>query len=71
MRIGQLLDGFVHDLDNLAISRYDRFSILSYPKHTLRGCLRLCFTNFSGHQPDHRPVDNGLSMRLFNFIIFG
>ena len=35
MRIGQLLDGFVHDLDNLAISRYDRFSILSYPKHTL------------------------------------
>ncbi len=34
LRIGQLLDGFVHNLDNLAISRYDRFSNLSYPKHS-------------------------------------
>ncbi len=36
----------------------------------LRGCLGLCFTDFSGHQSNHRPVYNGLSMRLLHLIIF-
>lgn len=34
--IGQLLEVLFHNLDNLAISGYDRFSFLSYSKHTLK-----------------------------------
>ena len=37
----------------------------------LRGCLGLRFTDFSGHQPNHGPVDNRLSMRLFDLVVFG
>ncbi len=37
---------------------------------SFRGCLGLCFTDFSGHQSNHRPVYNGLSMRLLHLIIF-
>ena len=36
MRVYQLLKRFVHDLGSLVTPRYDRLSILSYPKHTLR-----------------------------------
>ncbi|TAE26822.1 MAG: hypothetical protein EAZ91_16790, partial [Cytophagales bacterium] len=51
-------------LDQISQSLAGRTAVLRLLP--LRGCLGLRFTNFSGHQPDHCPVDNRLSMRLFS-----
>ncbi len=54
MRIGQVLDGLGDDVAYLATSRYDRFSISSDPKHTLRqGDSVSILTPGSVHEPTH------------------